>query len=95
MGLSGGGTGLAGVASTAKGQGIHVINERKKYREWEFVYDLKKDKSSSGLVQQQQQLQQMGMPGVGAQPGLQPGVGTQPGMGGMQPVPGPAQPIQR
>jgi hypothetical protein len=57
-GFSGGGAGLAGVASTAKGEGIHLINDRSKYQEWEFIYDLKNDKSSAGLQQQQQQLMQ-------------------------------------
>jgi hypothetical protein len=56
--FSGGGAGLAGVASTAKGEGIHRINDRSKYQEWEFIYDLKNDKSSAGQQQQLQQLQQ-------------------------------------
>jgi len=47
-GFSGGGAGLAGVASTAKGEGIHLINDRSKYQEWEFIYDLKNDKSQVG-----------------------------------------------
>jgi hypothetical protein len=52
--------GIAGVASTAEGKGIHVVNEHAKYKEWEFVYDLKKDKTVVGAagVNQQQQLQQ-------------------------------------
>jgi hypothetical protein len=52
--------GIAGVASTAEGKGIHVVNDHSKYKEWEFVYDLKKDKSIVGAagVNQQQQLQQ-------------------------------------
>jgi hypothetical protein len=55
-------TGIAGVASNADGEGIHVINDHNKYKEWEFVYDLKKDKSAlgAGLIQQ---------PGVGGLPG--------------------------
>jgi len=60
--LTGGGTGIAGVASTANGQGIHIINEHSKYKEWEFVYDLKNDKSVLGQQQQLQQLQQNGLP---------------------------------
>jgi hypothetical protein len=55
--LTGGGTGIAGVASNAEGKGIHVINDHTKYKEWEFVYDLKKDKSvlgaAAGAMQQQ------------------------------------------
>jgi hypothetical protein len=52
--------GIAGVASTAEGKGIHVVNDHAKYKEWEFVYDLKKDKSIVGAAgaNQQQQLQQ-------------------------------------
>ena len=52
--------GIAGVASTAEGKGIHVINDHTKYKEWEFYYDLKKDKTVVGAaaVNQQQQVQQ-------------------------------------
>jgi hypothetical protein len=52
--------GIAGVASTADGKGIHVINDHTKYKEWEFYYDLKKDKTVVGAaaVNQQQQVQQ-------------------------------------
>jgi hypothetical protein len=78
LGLGGGGTGLAGVASTAQGTGIHIVNDRKKYKEWEFVYDLKKDKTTGvgQLMQQQQQMMQQGAPGT--QGG---GFGNQPGQG--------------
>jgi hypothetical protein len=54
--------GIAGVASTAEGKGIHVVNDHAKYKEWEFVYDLKKDKTvvgAAGVAQQQQIQQQM------------------------------------
>jgi hypothetical protein len=94
-GLTGGGTGLAGVASTAKGEGIHLINDRSKYQEWEFVYDLKNDKSSAGLIQQQQQLQQMGLQPGQLPPGVQPGgpgFPNQPGSPGFPNQPG--QPIR-
>ena len=72
--LSGGSGGIAGVASNAEGEGIHLINERGKYKEWEFVYDLKNDKSAVGGVQLQQQLQQQqqqlqGLPGGPNGPG--------------------------
>jgi len=52
--------GIAGVASTAEGKGIHVINDHSKYKEWEFYYDLKKDKSVVGAAaaNNQQQVQQ-------------------------------------
>ena len=26
--------------------GIHVVNDQKKYQEWEFVYDIKNDKTT-------------------------------------------------
>ncbi len=37
------GGGIAGVASTLEAEGIMVYNERTKYNEWEFVYDIRKD----------------------------------------------------
>ena len=75
-GFTGGGAGLAGVASTAEGEGIHVINERSKYKEWEFVYDLKNDKSALGLQQQQQ-----------LQPGVNPNMPINPNSPGVPPPP--------
>ena len=79
--MTGGGTGLAGVASTAQGEGIHIVNDRKKYKEWEFVYDLKNDKST-GLPQMQQQMQrQVQQQGLGqgiGQAGTGTGTSTQP-----------------
>jgi thiamine monophosphate synthase len=58
------------VASNAEGKGIHVVNDHTKYKEWEFVYDLKNDKSAlgagAGALQQQLQQQQNGAtPGTG------------------------------
>jgi type II secretory pathway pseudopilin PulG len=52
--LGGGGAGIAGVASTASGSGIMVINDRQKFKEWEFVYDITKDKTVVGGVPNQQ-----------------------------------------
>lgn len=80
-------TGIAGVGGTADGEGIHVINDHTKYKEWEFIYDIKDDKSAVGagavmqnqLLQQQQQQQQ-------AQP--QTGFGSSP-----SPQPAPAPPV--
>jgi len=37
------GGGIAGVASTAEAEGIKLYNERSKYNEWEFIYDIRKD----------------------------------------------------
>ncbi len=38
------GGGIAGVASKVEMEGIKVYNERSKYNEWEFLYDLKQDR---------------------------------------------------
>jgi hypothetical protein len=43
--------GIAGVASTAERSGIKVYNDREKYNEWEFLYDLTKDKSGGTPTQ--------------------------------------------
>jgi hypothetical protein len=51
------GGGIAGVASKREQEGIKVYGDRTKYNEWEFVYDVTKDKSRSaaaGAVPQQQ-----------------------------------------
>ena len=44
-----------GVASNADGEGIHVINDHRKYKEWEFIYDIKNDKTAlgTGVIPQQ------------------------------------------
>ena len=58
------GGGIAGVASTVERTGIKIYNEKEKYNEWEFLYDLTKDKtgmgSAMGAGMQQQQGQQQG-----------------------------------
>jgi hypothetical protein len=66
--------GIAGVASTAEGKGIHVVNDHTKYKEWEFIYDLKKDPTVIGAagVAQQQQIQQQMQPGGAGTPGSSP-----------------------
>jgi hypothetical protein len=38
------GGGIAGVASTAEGEGVKVYNDRTLYQEWEFIYDPQKQK---------------------------------------------------
>ena len=57
------GGGIAGVASKYEGKGIKVINERKKYKEWEFVYDFKNDSGKQQQIPGQQQAGQTGQPG--------------------------------
>ena len=48
-GIGGGGVtgtvvgGLAGVATTVKGHGIHTYEDQDEYQKWEFYYDLNKD----------------------------------------------------
>jgi hypothetical protein len=42
------GGGIAGVATKVDGEGIKVYNERSKYKEWEFIYDLSKDTGMTG-----------------------------------------------
>lgn len=44
------GAGIAGVGVPAdyKGEGILLIKDRSKYREWEFIYDPKEDKNIVG-----------------------------------------------
>lgn len=41
------GAGLAGVASKREQEGIKTYNQRTKYNEWEFVYDITKDPARS------------------------------------------------
>jgi hypothetical protein len=43
------GGGIAGVASESTGPAIKIYNERKKYNEWEFVYDQSKDRGLAGV----------------------------------------------
>jgi hypothetical protein len=89
------GGGIAGVASTVERAGIKIYNEKEKYNEWEFLYDLTKDKTGMGAALgaagiQQQQNPQAQQPGqqtqqtpFGQSPfGAQPGFGTpaQPGV---------------
>ena len=73
------GGGIAGVASQYTGPAIKIYNERKKYNEWEFVYDQAKDHGLAGLQRGG------GTPGtpagqMGNMPGQQPG--QQPAMTG-------------
>jgi hypothetical protein len=65
------GGGIAGVASTVERMGIKIYNEKEKYNEWEFLYDITKDKTGMGAamgaagMQQQQQNQQQGLQNQG------------------------------
>jgi len=77
--------------STVERAGIKIYNEKEKYNEWEFLYDLTKDKTGMGAALgaagiQQQQNPQAQQPGqqtqqtpFGQSPfGAQPGFGTPP-----------------
>src|ERR1039457_2295264 len=83
------GTGIAGVATTAEGEGVKVYNDHTLYQEWEFIYDPAKQKqipnpNASGLGGTPAgQLGQPGLPGQTGQPGQQPGL---PGMSPMNPM---------
>ena len=44
------GGGIAGFASTFEAPSIKVYNDRQKYNEWEFMYDMKKDKRLLGAA---------------------------------------------
>ena len=75
------GGGIAGVASESTGPAIKIYNERKKYNEWEFVYDQAKDRGLAGVQ------------GNGGAPGTSPTqMGSQPGMNSMQNGMGPGGP---
>lgn len=66
------GGGIAGVASKLEQEGIKIYNQRTAYNEWEFIYDMSKDKSRGGNVPGQQ----MQQPQNGLQSGQQPGFGS-------------------
>jgi hypothetical protein len=69
------GGGIGGVASKLEQEGIKSYNKKTSYDEWEFVYDISKDKSRGGGATvpqpQQQPGQQMQQP-AGQQPPFQP-----------------------
>jgi hypothetical protein len=66
MGFFGGiAGGIVGVASYAEGTGIHVVNDHTRYKEWELIYDVRKDRTAlGGLMFPQLPLQTNGAPGM-------------------------------
>jgi type II secretory pathway pseudopilin PulG len=72
---------IVGVASTSKKSTIREFNKKKKYNEWQFVYDPTSDRGGLITTPNQPNLQ-----GFGSQPGqgLQPGQGM-PGNSGSSP----------
>jgi uncharacterized membrane protein YgcG len=81
------GGGIAGVASTAEGEGVKVYNERTLYQEWEFIFDPAKQK----------QIPNPNATGLGGTPagsmGSSPQPGQQNGAPGMSPPA--SQPVGR
>jgi len=76
--------GIAGFASTFNGTGIKVYKERKKYQEWEFVFDLKEllGQQQTGLPQNNNPLGRPGSGGgQGGGQGSGQGRGSQSGSG--------------
>jgi hypothetical protein len=65
--VTSGGVGIAGVGGSVDGKGIHVIKDHSKYKEWEFVYDIKNDKTVVGAQAAAAQQQLQANP-TGAQP---------------------------
>jgi len=57
------GGGIAGIASKSESDSIKIYNEREKYNEWEFVYDMKKDPRMVGTQNQNQQKSGVGPDG--------------------------------
>ncbi len=91
------GGGLAGVASTVKREGIKVYNERKKYNEWEFIYDYGKDQSNGagGMTAGPGQPIGQAQPGTSTGTGAQPGTSSQPNTGFQPGVPAQPPPASR
>ncbi|MFB3829155.1 MAG: hypothetical protein ACE15B_20480 [Bryobacteraceae bacterium] len=48
------GGGIAGVASTLEQDSIMIYDEQQKYNEWEFLYDMSKDRTNAGRMMGQQ-----------------------------------------
>jgi hypothetical protein len=68
MGGTAVGGGIAGVASKFEQEGIKLYNQRSSYDEWEFIYDMSKDKTRGGGVPGQQ------TPAPGQTPAMPPTV---------------------
>lgn len=83
--------GIAGVASKREAESIKVYNDRTKYNEWEFVYDVRQDPLAMAILMRQSQAVPQapagGGPGVVA-PGTGPGRGPMMGPAGGRGGPG-------
>jgi hypothetical protein len=80
--------GIAGVASTVEQTGIKIYNERDKYNEWEFLYDLTQDRKRAGAMGQAMG-QQTGAAGQSSQPQTPFGSAPSPPIFGTTPTPPP------
>jgi hypothetical protein len=90
---------LVGVASTSKKATIREFNNKKRYDQWQFIYDPGSDRGGllNGPAQPQLQGSTMQQPGAaGGQAGFGGMQGIQGGMQGIQSQPGsqPATPGQ-
>ena len=83
--LTGGGIGIAGVASRSELRGIKRYNDRTKYKEWEFVFDMSKLQQLQNPQQQQLQQQPQPQPQPQQTQQPQPGSGASPVVNGNGP----------
>ena len=67
--------GIAGVASKAEGKGITLVHDQKKYKLWEFYYDMRAEQNQGALGA-------LGQPGVNQNGPNQPGTVNQNGQNG-------------
>jgi len=79
------GGGIAGVASNAEGKGIKLVQEQKKYKLWEFYYDMRKEQQAALGTGQAQNPAQNGNGAAGSNNGA---------LGGTQSSFGSASPTQ-
>lgn len=83
-GVTFGGGPIVGVVSTSKKDTIREFNHKKKYNEWQFVYDPAMDRGGLITTPNQPQLQgfgQQGMQNVNGQNGTNGGFGSGNGLG--------------
>lgn len=73
-----GGLPIVGVASTSKAPTIREFDKKKKYNEWQFIYDPSVDRGLLITTPYEPQMQMFGMPpqNVNAQQNPTPGLGT-------------------
>ena len=90
-GITLGGGPIVGVASSSKKDTIREFNHKKKYNEWQFIYDPATDRGGLLMTPNQPQLAGFGQPNKPLQPGMPGGAAQQPTGGYVdtgQPPPG-------